>query len=156
MAERALGHLMLTKSCQGLLTRKIERLSRDLKETLKVASLLRYVFDEAVLTKVTCSVFEKDDQPFEPTVLLSIAVDQGFVKKTSVGEYQFMHDTLQSSFRCLIDEMDEPRLHLQIGDAFLADEGGDKLNVYKAAVHLNCAQDFVRNQQQRSEIPPDA
>jgi predicted ATPase len=78
-------------------------------------------------------------------------VKEGFIEKTSVG-YQFTHDKLQSSFRSLIDESEEERLHLLVGETYL-ESGGDGWHIYKAAVHLNCAPGFLlTNRQQRERL----
>lgn len=161
--EKIQQEIMVSDTLADLLTRKIDRLSWDILETLKVASLLGYHFMEPILLKVAAITIEEKQRSrgkqecFDPEscynlVLSSItdAVEEGFIEKTSDG-YQFTHNKLQTSFRALIDSTEEELLHLLIGEAFLANHSGDS-DIYRAAVHLNCAPAFLYRPAQRSRL----
>lgn len=154
--------IMVSDNLADLLTRKIARLAPLIKETLKVASLVGYQFGKSMLLDVvTAATMEgrlhntpysirETPESIRHRVLssLSEAIKGGFIETLSDG-YHFTHDKLQASFKCLIDEREKGRLHLLIGEAYLANtnttnEGSAN---YNAAVHLNCAPDFISEQQ---------
>jgi predicted ATPase len=157
--------MMVSESLADLLTRKIARLSDDMRETLRVASLLGYSFDESIVLEVASIMIEEkrvaaggshlksDDASSHDSLVLDslfVAVKEGFIEKTSVA-YQFTHDKLQSSFLSMIDRSEEERLHFLVGEAYL-ENGDDGINIYRAAVHLNCAPGFLHNRQQRERL----
>jgi hypothetical protein len=70
--------------------------------------------------------------------LLLEADDAGFIDPLPSQEYQFGHDTLQSSFRSMIVDPDEMLLlHNLIGGVFLA--RGDAESLYHAAGYMTQA-----------------
>jgi predicted ATPase len=77
---------------------------------------------------------------------LAEAREGGFVERTKEG-YQFSHDKLQTSFQSMFDEQEKERLHLVIGETYLAIGGAEAM--YSAAVHLQLAPEFARDKEQR-------
>jgi predicted ATPase len=145
------SEIMVSESLADLLTRKIERLSHNLAGTLKVASLLGYHFSESILLKVlACMALG------ESSVMLSLteAVREGFIEKADDTRYHFSHDKVQSAFKSLIDESEGAQLHLLIGEAYLSDynHGIGRSNIYRSAVHLSRAPDFLSDHQQRVRL----
>lgn len=139
--------VMASESLADLLTRKMDRLSGDITEILKVASLLGYAFDESILVSVASTLAEELGSSGECVPgLLADAAKEGFVEKTSCG-YQFTHDKLQAAFQSLLDEEEEDQLHLLIGKAFLT-SSNDESKMYNAAVHLNNAPGFLSDRKQ--------
>jgi predicted ATPase len=139
--------IMVSETLADLLTRKINRLSGNLKGTLKVASLLGYRFRESILLKVVnCMAIGERSA----LLLLSEAVQEGFIEQSGDG-YHFSHDKVQSAFISLIDESEGARLHLLIGKIYLSahEQGGEQSNIYRAAVHLSCAPDVLSEYEQR-------
>ena len=129
--------IMVSETLADLLTRKIVRLSSEIKETLKVASLLGYLFEEAILQCVVSSVLKGEQRELSPNLvvdaLLSEAAKEGFIEKTSDG-YQFACNKLQTAFQSLIDQSERDWLHQRIGEAFLTQRNADQANIYRAAV----------------------
>jgi hypothetical protein len=82
---------------------------------------------------------------------LANAVKGGFIEATR-DRYHFTHDKLQSSFRYLLGEREEERLHASIGRAYLLGIETDESAVYNAAVHLNCSPDFLSGDEQRAKL----
>jgi histidine kinase len=161
--------IMVSETLADLLTRKIERLSNAVKETLKVASILGYSFEESRLLMVFSKYLQErkltgiDDHMVESrgqkacqtSVVASLAeaLEVGFIERTANNGYQFTHDRLQSSFRSLVGQFEEDRLHLIIGEAFLVGSDEErKYNFYKAAVHLNCAPGFLYEPSQHVKL----
>lgn len=159
-------------ACEGLaelLMRKVEALPYDTKETLKIASFLGYQFDEGILRKVISATMKEKQNVYRysshaascqldtagDVVLrsLSVAMEEGFIKKMSNG-YQFTHDRLQSSFRSLVfDDFKEDQLRQIIGEVFLSQGDIDcESNIYKAAVHLNHAPRHMLDLSQRVRL----
>lgn len=154
--DRIQEDMMASNTLAGLLMRKIERLPNDCKAILKVASLVGYSFGETILEKIACSANELEgvEQLFESSLItlsLSQAIKEGIIEKSSDG-YQFTHDRLQSAFCSLVNEPDEGDLHLCIGVAFLTHDAVEQSNLYKAAVHLNCAPGFLHSTEQRARL----
>lgn len=135
--------IMAFKTLADLLARKVELLPTDITETLKVVALMGYHFDKDVLFEVSCAVFGKNRFSNENCSVGSIpkqswqsmllspsgAAKEGFIQ-TIIDGYQFMHDKLQASFQMLINEQEEERLYLLIGNVFLAVDG--------SCAHLKC------------------
>lgn len=161
--------IMVSDSLASLLTRKIERLSPHVKEILKIASLLGYHFGGSILVDVACTAAK--ERPFEDdashsfggsemsresalsAVLAALdnAVKHGFIESTR-DRYHFTHDKLQASFRSLLGEREEERLHASIGRAYILGIGTDESAVYNAAVHLNCAPDVLLDSEHRAKL----
>lgn len=138
--------------------RRIQRLPSDLKEALKIASLLGYCFDETILEDVICSVLVRRNQnasqrtvsKADIAALLTLAVDAGIVEK-SKGGYQFLHDKLQAAFQAMLEHEETEELQLQIGEAYLRFDN-ELQTKYNAAIHLNSASEFVQNRAQRMKL----
>jgi len=154
--------MMVSDTILDLLSQKIRRLDKRIQEMLKVASLLGYRFSEMMLLKVV-SIFLRDSQENENNerfkesrpnfsshftaenieALLSCAINEGLIERMKDG-YQFSHDKLQKSFKDMIDESSKRRLHYIMGKAYLTSTLSDRL--YYAAVHLNNAENLVRDE----------
>ena len=155
------SEMMVANHLADLLSSKIELLNPEVKETLKVASLLGYIFREYILVEVISNV-RQQRLPAEATtglpesfhaavrMCLDEAVDGGFVELTNKG-YQFTHDKLQTAFRSMVDGTEEEHLHLIIGESFLAQVNDDSA-IYNAAVHLNSAPAFLRVDAHRMQL----
>lgn len=145
--------IMISETIADLLTRKIELLSPEITETLKVASLLGYRFCGSILVQVVSAMIDSGTlNVCKESVLasLSSAIESGFIESTNHG-YHFAHDKLQASFQSMIDNRQEERLHLLIGEAYLT-QGGDECDMYNAAVHLNRAPDLPMDSQQQAKL----
>lgn len=155
---------MASQTLADLLTQKVQLLSIDVTETMKVASLLGYSFDEPIIIEVASNTipteakntntndsnvkgrFLRGYSRTEILKSLSDAVREGFIETTSSGGFQFTHDKLQASFQSLISESEQEQLHLIIGRAFLS-SCTKKTQMYNAAVHLNRAPCFMQSTQ---------
>ena len=142
--------VMVADSLADLLSRRIKRLNPEIKEVLKVASLVGYRFGEPVVVKVASIGMDQleTNQPVHET--LEDAVKEGFVEKTKQG-YQFTHDRLQAAFQSMISDHEEEQLHLLIGEAYLA-QGSDPVNSFNAAVHLNCESGLLPGGQEKANL----
>jgi predicted ATPase len=137
---------MVSESLVDVLELKVQRLSRNVQHTLKLASVLGFCFKLDDLSDV---VFVMSSTRSSPSIasLASInhlslreATKEGFIEKTSRPcEYRFLHDKLQSSFKSMVDECKSAsrKLHRVVGETFIAREDPDSL--YQAAMHLNVA-----------------
>lgn len=159
--------IMVSESKADLLSQKVEWLPYEVRDVLISASLLGYHFSETILLEVLKNSTEHNiggasSEPKAETdssampneafrSIMATAIKTGFLEKTKVG-YQFAHDRVQAGFQDLIDEAAHKRLHLIIGEVYLAQES-DEIMVYNAAVHLNCARPTsVYNREQRIEL----
>jgi predicted ATPase len=164
--------IMVSETLLDLLTRKIERLADDTRETLKIASLLGYSFEESILLKIACTAIEDKAKPpvgcynsvsmgltysdvtsQHDSVLSSVseALKEGYIED-SRDCYHFSHDKLQSTFRSMISREEEDRLNLLIGEEFLASRESEHCNIYKAAVHLHSAPKYLKVPEQRKQM----
>ena len=144
------SEMMVADSSAELLSRRIQILNPEMKEALKVASLIGYRFDEPMVASIATKKREEWESDQSVLDCLSDAVKEGFVEKTKAG-YQFTHDKLQSAFRSMSSEHDEDQLRLLIGEAFL-NQGSDPVNTFNAALHLNCAPGFLQGRQSREKL----
>ena len=128
------SEMMVSETIAELLAVKMRRLPQQVQDCLKIASLLGFRFREDLLALVMTSY---DDRTFKSDNVeslnvtgdllsqesvsssLSAAVNEGFIEKTKVG-YQFSHDKLQTSFQSMVSTVENVRLHLAIGETFLA------------------------------------
>eukprot|EP00545_Synedropsis_sp_CCMP1620_P013169 CAMPEP_0119021732 /NCGR_PEP_ID=MMETSP1176-20130426/26576_1 /TAXON_ID=265551 /ORGANISM="Synedropsis recta cf, Strain CCMP1620" /LENGTH=1129 /DNA_ID=CAMNT_0006976413 /DNA_START=58 /DNA_END=3447 /DNA_ORIENTATION=+ len=165
--EKIQKEMMVSETLADLLTRKARRLPSDILEALKIASVFGYSFSEEMLLHIiprlveeAASAFSDDDSASEMSQMncstdsimssISQAVKGGFLEKTR-GGYQFSHDKIQSSFHSMLDDVDEERIHVMIGEMFLV--RGGKECMYHAAVHLNCAPShFFRTEKLRVKL----
>lgn len=163
-------NVMVSDNLANLLLRKVERFPGDMTDTLKVASLLGYVFDEVMLAKVTSNPSDKNprsnstnvgnsklamtDTSSQSVVVKSLAeaIKEGFLEKMRVG-HQFTHNKLQSAFRSLIGKSEEDQLYLRMGEVYLmhSNENSSRM-LYKASMHLNRASDFLYSHQQQAKL----
>lgn len=161
--------IMVSESKADLLSQKVEWLPHQVRDVLISASLLGYHFSDTILLEVLKNSTEHNiggapsdlnaetdgttsalsNEEFRS--IMATAVKAGFLEKTKVG-YQFAHDRVQAGFQELIDEAGHERLHLIIGEVYLAQDS-DEVMVYNAAVHLNCARPAsFYNMEQRIEL----
>ena len=139
---------MVLANLADLLSRKIELVSDDIKETLKVASLFGFSFSEPVLLSAAFVLTEDtlkptggggDQSTCASTVAQSLveAVEIGFIEKIKDG-FQFTHDKIQTAFQERITSDEEvERIHKIIGETILSVGDDDDATMYHAAVHLN-------------------
>jgi len=101
--ERCCGHTDVLELISG----KIEKLSKSLKELLKIASCIGASFDGAVLKSSASRSIKKP---------LSLAVQKELlVFDTQAGKYKFVHDRIQQAAYSLIPESERPMFHLAVG-----------------------------------------
>jgi histidine kinase len=164
------NEMMIANGVADLLLRKLRRLPQYSLELLKVASLLGYMFSDDTLLDVVRGVGslsgEEVDESSASGATRSVAIffrealKEGFLERTNAvregsGEpkkrgYQFSHDKVQSSLQSMITYEEVCRLHLFIGEMYLARQ--DREYVYPAAIHLNRAPTFWQDQVQRIEL----
>ena len=91
----------------GLISGKIEKLSKSLKELLKIASCIGASFDSAVLkSSASLSIKKPLTLALEKELLLFDA--RG-------GKYKFVHDRIQQAAYSLIPESERAAFHLAVG-----------------------------------------
>ena len=138
---------MVSDSLADLLSRKVQRLSPEVQETCKIASLLGFRFEETILLELATSILpgkyvigddsvSRTSSKETATISLSNAIEGGFLERTGEG-YQFSHDKVQACFQSMLNEAENQRLHKLIGEKFLVRE--DPESLYHAANHLNQA-----------------
>jgi predicted ATPase len=153
--------MMVSGTTADLLARKLLKVSMEMQRTLKLVSLIGYSLDSSLLIAVagrlkaaTADLLGCDSETLaQATVLKSLdnAVMEGFLERTHKG-YQFTHDKVQSACQSMIkSEHEKQQLHFLIGEAFLAN-GCDGYSVYNAAVHWNCAPEFIQGSEQREKL----
>lgn len=145
--------MMVSETLADLLLRKIRRLPRHVQETLKVASLLGYVFERELLMEVVAHVLSEESSSSmdvagsarSATSSLDEALREGYIEATkNNGSLQFCHDKLQASFLSMYEESEKARLHLLIGETILATQSGPE-SLYHATQHLNQCPDYNRH-----------
>ena len=156
--------IMVSETLADLLTDRVKRLSSDVQESLKIASLLGYRFDESLIVHVVAVVLSSNKSTFDAKqsanaipssycVASSLvkAKKDGFIEKTKEG-YQFSHDKLQMAFASMLEEDEERKqqYHLVIGQAYL-DRGNDE-SMYHAAVHLHQTPSYANTDQTRIDL----
>lgn len=103
LSERCCGHTDVIELISG----KIEKLSKSLKELLKIASCIGASFDSAVLKSSASRSIKKP---------LSLAVQKELlIFDTQAGKYKFVHDRIQQAAYSLIPESELPMFHLAVG-----------------------------------------
>jgi predicted ATPase len=150
----------ISDSLADLLLRKVQRLSPEVQETCKVASLLGFNFGEEILLaiadseisaeaalKTEDSISAAGSSVTAATLSLITAVDGGFLERTKDG-YQFSHDKIQTCFQSMIDNSEKARLHRKIGELLLWRKDYD--SKYHAANHMNLAFELVPEDRQRT------
>lgn len=144
--------VMVLASLADLLSLKIDLVCDDIKDTLKVASLFGYSFNESVLVAAASAVMGdlhalKDGGNHQSvcssstvTRALQQAVKIGFVERIK-GGFQFTHDKIQTAFEARISSDEEAeRIQKIIGETILSFYGDDHdATMYHAVVHLNAA-----------------
>lgn len=91
---------MVSDTIADLLYRRIQSVDEDLKEALKLTSLIGYHFDEDILLEIAFIVMLREGRHQQSRIchskvcsLLSMAVEEGFIEKIRDG-YKFSHDKL--------------------------------------------------------------
>jgi protein kinase len=138
----------VSESVATLLAQRAAELDPCVQGMCKIASLLGFWFDEAVLVGI-CSTLALPEVPCgeirefstlqNPTsrsgmISISAAVEEGLLEEAK-GGYQFCHDKIQSCFQSMIGDGERARLHTAIGEWFLLRV--DPESLYNAANHLN-------------------
>jgi histidine kinase len=147
--------VMVSETLADLLAIRVKRLPKDVQECLKIAALLGYRFDEALVQKVATDiidfndVFIEGDESMSSKRELSLhsvapslndAMKDGFIEKTKEG-FQFSHDKLQMTFLSMIEENKKAYYHYVIGKTFLTRKNPESW--YSAAVHLHQAPNYT-------------
>jgi predicted ATPase len=137
---------MVSETLADLLALRVKLLLKDVQECLKIASLLGYFFDEALVRHVaTVKIGETSMETLSLDLValsLSNAVKSGFIETTKEG-FQFSHDKLQMTFSSMIDEKEKGDYHLIVREAFLARRNHE--SSYHAAVHLHLLHHASKN-----------
>jgi predicted ATPase len=160
--DRIQRDMMVSDTIAELLAVKMRRLPQQVQDCLKIASLLGYRFREVPLSLVLNALDDriiKSAQSGNGKGLhllqqsvhssLHVALNEGFVEKTTVG-YQFSHDKLQTAFQLMVNNEENIRLHLAIGQMYLSVGGPESM--YHAAVHLHHVPEFVSCESKRFEL----
>lgn len=141
-----------------ILARKIELVHADIKQTLKVASVMGYQFSEIVLTETVLSLlsrssFHLSQNPMPTEERLAECIEIGFIEKIKVG-YQFTHDKIQTAFQEMIrDDEEAQTIHRIIGEKIQSCGNPDDLStIYHAAVHLNSAPSAITTHKERLHL----
>lgn len=157
---------MMLCDLADVLTRKIGLVHFDIKETLKVASVMGYRFSESLLVEVMSQLrmrtYPAQTSPALQehnsetlTKLLFQATEIGFIERIKNGAFQFTHDKIQTAFcEMIVDNEAEGRIHLMIGETIVARryEADDYSTVYHAAIHLNASSMFATSENERRRL----
>jgi predicted ATPase len=140
--------IMISETLADLLALRVKRLPLNVQESLKIASLLGYCFDQAILNQIALLIIDSRDKLDScdvSTAALSLdsiasslneAKKEGFIERIK-GGFQLSHDKLQMAFASMIDKEQRGKYHLIIGKTYLSKESPESL--YYAAVHLHQA-----------------
>lgn len=141
------NEVQISDTVATLLAQRAAELEPRVQDMCKIASLLGFFFDEAVLVGICstlalpavpcCELHESSalqNPTSRTTMSISAAVDEGLLERTK-GGYKFCHDKIQSCFQSMIGQGERARLHMAIGEWFL--RRGDSESLYNAANHLN-------------------
>lgn len=156
---------MMLCDLADVLARKIGLVHSDIKETLKVASVIGYHFSDSLLVEVVAQL-RLNPYPAQRTAasdahsaaalaeLLSRASKMGFVERIK-GGFQFTHDKIQTAFHdFIVDGEEEGQIHLIVGDTIISREKEDDTfaTIYHAAIHLNASSSFARSGKERLRL----
>lgn len=142
---------MIPDSLVDVLERRMDRLPHNVLETMMVAALLGYRFEERVLCDVVSKLEQPEQEPSVPQVVvipdkikevLRLALREGLIEEATIkGQFLFSHDKLLSSFEARsLNHSDPIKIHLAIAECFidLKGENGDQYSC-QAAQHANKA-----------------
>ncbi|MDB9312927.1 AAA family ATPase [Spirulina sp. CS-785/01] len=145
----------MTDNVVELMIQKLQKLSSQTWETLRLAACIGSTFDLPLLTQIT----QKSNQAIFAD--LKLAIDEGFILPLTefeediiVSHYRFEHDRIQQASYELIERQDKQNLHLQIGRLLRQDtpdiETSEQL--FTIVDHLDIGLDQVTDESEKLEI----
>ena len=127
--ETRLDALTLPDDIMDLVRRRVQRLTDDDRDLMRLAAVVGISFDAGVLAAA-------GDLPV-PAVLVSLnaAVTAGVVEVVDDGGFAFVHDELRQSLLAPIDEAVRRTMHQRIAEALRPRAGRDPDRIHQVAAH---------------------
>ena len=157
--------LSLTSDVVEFMMRRLQKLSIETQEVMKIAACIGNEFKLETLALVS------EKTPEETACNLWAALAEGLIlpeteiykfyldnadeslqNKGSNPLYKFLHDRVQQAAYGLIDEERKQQTHLEIGRRLLANMNEQADNIFEVADHLNRAAELISDRSGRDEI----
>jgi serine phosphatase RsbU (regulator of sigma subunit)/class 3 adenylate cyclase/tetratricopeptide (TPR) repeat protein len=121
VAGEQIGNLQIPDNLQGLLLARIDRLSDQSKQALRVASVVGRQFPVKVLAEVLGGDPESEDPDGENSLsILNSLESAGLIRMAQIQpdlEYLFRHSLVQEAAYGSLLSTDRKRLHREVGEA---------------------------------------
>ncbi|MEI2581399.1 trifunctional serine/threonine-protein kinase/ATP-binding protein/sensor histidine kinase [Scytonema sp. PRP1] len=156
-----------TDNVVELMVSKIQKLSRDTQDVLKLAACIGYQFDIQIIVILNQKL---NKSPQETMMLLREAVAEGFIlplndaNKSSEpdlsqqeqlkAEYKFAHDRIQQVAYYLIPLDCKSGVHQKVGQLLLQNTPPDKRerNIFDIVNQLNLSIELINSESERNEL----
>lgn len=156
-----------TDNVVELMVSKIQKLSRDTQDVLKLAACIGYQFDIQIIVILNKKL---NKSPQETMMLLREAVAEGFIlplndayksiesdlsqQEQLKAEYKFAHDRIQQVAYSLIPLECRSGVHQKVGQLLLQNTPPDKRerNIFDIVNKLNLSIELINSQSERDEL----
>lgn len=153
----------LAENVVELMALKIQKLSKETQQVLKLAACIGNQFDLKTLAIVSKSSQVRTQaelwQAVEEGLILPIGNAYKFIQTETANEnlkviYKFVHDRIQQAAYCLIPENRRQTIHLQIGKLLLKNSSLEQREekIFDIVNQLNLGSHLLDNQLQRDEV----
>ncbi len=139
-------HVKLPDTVVELLTRRFQKLSGDVQESLKTAACIGTQFSLDQLSAVCPKSSREIDGH------LKLACDQGFIVRV-MDQFKFIHDRIRETAYQLIEPARKRTIHYAIGKTMLTDELNNASNdIFFAASQWNAARKQLRPDEKKELV----
>ena len=137
----------ITDNVIELMTKKINKLSHNTQNVLKLASCIGNKFDPAILATLYKKPLDKMFSYLAETVREGFIIPSGYV-------YEFLHDRIREASYSLIPQNQKEDLHLEIGRLIQKHLKEEELpdKIFNVVDHLNIGKGIVTDQNEINEI----
>lgn len=147
--------LQLSSDVLDILIKKIQKLSFQTQELLKLASCIGTEFTSALLNQITNDTPTLEEENLKKIDdILQEAIVEDILLVFKENTYKFLHDKVQQAVYSLISEEEKKKYHLSIGRTYLKITPKRKIEeqLFKIVNQLNFSADCIHNTKEKKAL----
>ncbi|MDF1884439.1 AAA family ATPase [Sulfurimonas sp. SAG-AH-194-C21] len=141
---REIQKIQISKNIVENVTKKIQKLSKEIRELFAYASLIGNIFT----TKELASILEKELSTLDSTFALH---SEFFIHENS-NEYKFIHDKVQEAFALSLKQSQKELFHYKTGRHLADTPATNDKDIFLITNHLNSAVNLLKTPKDRYEL----